>query len=93
MLSWSAIHFSLNRHALCGHAVERCLIKADCSRWSSRVVWVYRHDSHWVGGIVAELVLPRRWGTIGVLVKANLPGFDVEKVDHCLSDGNAELIA
>ena len=88
MLVEFAVYLSLNRHALSGHAVEGGLIEANCSLWSVGVVWVHGDNSHWVGGVIAELVQPRS-GTVRVLAKKPV----VEKIEHCISNCNAELIA
>ena len=56
MLIWGVIHLSLDCHALGGHAVERRLIDFDCSFCSIWLVWIHCDDSHWVDGVVSELV-------------------------------------
>lgn len=88
MLIRGAIHLALYRHALGGHAVEGGLVDFDCSLCSVRSVWVHCDDSHWVCGVVAELVQPRS-RTVRILVEISV----VEEIDHCFSNCNTELIA
>ena len=90
MLIEFAFCLALNRHALGLHAVEWGLVEADCSLWSVGVIWVHGDDSHWIGGVIAELVQPGG-GTVRVLAEDSLPL--VKEIEHCPSNCDAELIA
>ena len=92
MLIRIIVDFPLNSHALSGHAVKGGLVETNRSRRSVGIIWVHGDDSHWIRRVVVESVQARS-GTVRILVEAYLSWFDVEEVDHCLSNCNAELIA